>query len=426
MDRRDVLAAGLAFGSKWCDMSWREVIPARNPPPAPTVATYERGRFRVTVSKPRIAYTSASPSAYAWFAGMNRLTSGAVLLRMNASADQVGIPATGKHILSYDGGQTFDPASAYTVQDSHTTAEPLVQGSDGAWRGGTFAPINYNRPGGDLRKVRCYYQTISADGLSWSTVANNVQINGFPADIGSYGTEVGFSWFGDIVQISSSQWLATAIPTYVAETKVFCECIESTDQGHTWNVVGRVAGNFGDEGFSEPAMIRLINGDLMVVSRTGLNRMGRAYSSDLGRTWSAPVFISPWCKAPRIVRLSNNPDYVITTGYLTPASLWPDGTDPVTGAVPNGYAPAQMGIYLSSDPLATTWPVVDLIAHHNALIGDSSLTYDSINPSTGYTSILEMEPGKLLISYDQAGGAYGSSTRPNRVFVVDATIGRRY
>lgn len=397
------------------DSFFHSGAPIRPNPDTFPLTPYVLGtKYRVWLSRPVIAYESANASEYAWFAGLTKFPTGELLLRINAVADQVGIPGSGIHILSLDNGRSWPLYTKYTVNGSHTPAEPITLMSDGVYRGAVFAPVDYVFPGGDRRKVRGPYQEISNGGRTVTLTPNGVLVQGFPSDIGNYGAEVGFSWFGDIIQISSSQWISTAIPTYQGDTKVTCECVESTDSGHTWNVVGRVAGPVLDEGFSEPSLIRLLDGRLMCISRMGINDLARAYSNDLGRTWGSIDRISgAWAKAPRVNRLSGTNDYVLTTGFVFPASVG-------TGV---GYAKAQMGLYLSTDPTATDWRFIDLVAHHNAT-QDINLKFDQLNPSTGYTSICEISPNKILVSYDQAGGAYGSSTRQNRVFVVEATIER--
>lgn len=381
--------------------------------------------YRVTLGRPRVAF-AATDGLPAHFSGMNRYPTGEILLRINCLFDQVGAVGAGKHLVSTDNGQSFPLSSLYFVDGSHTSAEPLTLMSDGVYRGGTFAPADYNRPGGDLRSVRCYYQEISNGGRTYSKTANACLIQGFPLDIGVYGSEVGFSWFGDIVQISNSQWISLAIPQYASAARVNCECIESTDQGHTWNVVGHLAGDeVGGEGFDEPALLRMPSGRFIAVSRVGVTRIVRKYSDDLGRTWNDLQTLTPWCLAPRLTRVSGTGDYVITTGAVTQASINPYGTRPNGDssylALPQSYAPARLGLYISSDPMSLMWPVVDLIAHHNSY---GNFVYDYSFPSiyscSGYTSIVEISPNRLLICYDQRPGP----DRVSRVFVVDAYIER--
>lgn len=380
----------------------------------PTIA-YNVGNFRVTLGPPRIAY-QGSPGEYCWFSGMNKFPSGEILLRMNAHPDTGVGDGTTRHILSLDGGFSFDVATIYDIAGGHTSNEPMYMETTGQLRGGDYGRFTRT----SLRSFTCAYQSITNGGRTYVVTPNGCTISGFTRDVGDLSVGVpGVAWFGDIVRISDAQWLSI-LPTWYATAGVndgyyTGTIIESADRGVTWTAVGQTNAGFSyGEGYSEPTMIRLLDGRLMVVSRVGIGRLARSLSVDLGRNWtpSPSDRISPWAKAPAILRTTGTADYVITAGGVSASdkALNPDH-------------PAQLGIYVSSDPTAIEWSEVDLIDHHNALM-DSTLRFDSLNPATGYTTILELAPNRLLINYDQAGQAYGSSTRPNRVFVVDATIER--
>lgn len=363
---------------------------------------------------PRVAAVAAN-GEFAHFPGLELFDNGAILLRYSKIPDTDVIPGTCRILLSNDGGITW--GNGYDIDGNHTSVEPLVKGADGVLRGGSF--IQMSHPGGDLRKLQCPYQTISNGGLTYTQTSLGCSINGFPHDIGEFSPGViGCSWFGTIVKITESHWVSTILPKFVGETQIFCQCIETTDTGVTWNVIGQVAGAWWDEGLSEAAMIRLTSGPntgrLVVFSRTGITPIARAYSDDVGHTWTLEnnhaSGVNAWCKAPSPGMLASG-DYAITAGYVGPTSSEP---------WVHGLAPAQMGLYASSDPMANNWPVVDLIYHHNTMV-DSTLNYDARNQPTGYTRWIEPSPGNLLICYDQD---YSTNGRPNRVFVVNARVER--
>lgn len=400
-----------------CEVSRHPPAPLRRAWRNDAPVAYTRGNFRVRLSRPRIAYQSLTTNTH--FAGLNRFPNGTICLRVNTAVDAVGSDG-GVHVISRDAGQTFDASTAYIVQGSHTSAEPLTLVGN-QFVGGTFAPADFNFPGGDRTKARCHRAVLSNDGLSYVRTPNGVTFNGFPRNIGDYDIYPGLSWFGSIVQLSANDWRSTILPTYQGDTRCSCECFSSTDQGVTWSYIGSLPPG-PNEGVDEATMIRLPDARLMLVSRIGVNKIVRSFSSDNGVTWGALANLSPWCLAPFLFALSGSPDYVITTGHVTAATLWPDGPD-VDGAVPNGYSPAETGLYLSSDPAALTWQPFDLIRHHNSLMPPSlriSEAYPAAAPSnSGYTSCVEIEPNHLLISYDRDGFVGG-----NQVFVVDAWIER--
>ena len=402
---------------------------------------YLRGRYRITLSAPRKAYESANSAAQAWFAGMNRYpATGEILLRINTAADSLGA-GTGLHIISTDGGWSFDPATAYTVSGSHTSGEPLTL-SGSSYVGGYFAPAAwaFGTGGTDKRTLIGPSTTISNGGRNTVYTNGAITISGFPADLGYYDQPhgiVGFGWFGDIVQLASNNWVSCAPVIVGSNTKVTNYCIKSINQGAAWTVIGTIADQIVDEGMDEPALFQGFDGKLYCISRVGITRMAMASSADSGVTWSAATRLSPWCKAARVMKLSNNNDYALTTGYVTRATEWPGGASPVDGSVPDlAFAPATLGLFVTDDATKTTWPVVDIADHHDLFV-DPSYQFNggiytpnpSLNPAgtdyaTGYTSMVELEAGHLLISYDSASGAYGMTSRPNRVWIMDAWIRR--
>ena len=71
--------------------------------------------------------------------------------------------------------------------------------------------------------------------------------------------------------------------------------LSSKDDGETWEYLSTVAapreGDPVDEGFGEPTLARLANGQLLCIMRTGHHRpLHACWSSDEARTWSEPVY----------------------------------------------------------------------------------------------------------------------------------------
>jgi len=92
----------------------------------------------------------------------------------------------------------------------------------------------------------------------------------------------------------------------------------STDDGHSWQVQGRIpyqpdlcadAKGAARSGFSEPAFQILPDGSFLCVMRTtdgfGNGPMYAARSQDSGRTWSKPARIAPSGVLPRLLCLEN-------------------------------------------------------------------------------------------------------------------------
>jgi hypothetical protein len=159
----------------------------------------------------------------------------------------------------------------------------------------------------------------------------------------------------------------------------------SSDEGKTWrqrSVVAAVEAEdhpwswMGQEGPNEAALVRVADGRLLAVFRTGgggptgreFGNLGETWSSDDGKTWTPPISAPFKGVAPRVRRLSNG-ILALTTGRPDPVSVrfsvdgngreWTDPTD------------------LTKNPILQR------------------------GSSTHYSDFIEVEPGKLLVVYDR-------------------------
>ncbi|MGH9345529.1 MAG: sialidase family protein [Terriglobia bacterium] len=119
----------------------------------------------------------------------------------------------------------------------------------------------------------------------------------------------------------------------------------------------------GSEGPNEGSIVRLADGRIYAVYRTGGKdgMIGNAWSSDDGKTWTAPASIGFMGVAPRIHRLRNNM-LAMSTGRPGPVAIW-----------------------FNLDGNGENW------SHATPLFAGMS---------TRYTDLIEVQPGKLLIVYD--------------------------
>ena len=179
-------------------------------------------------------------------------------------------------------------------------------------------------------------------------------------------------------QLSLAYAKAVAFPKYYREL-LFC----SHDQGKTWtqrSVVAAVEAEdkpwpwMGDEGPNEAALVRLADGRLLTVFRTGGSKnmtqgyMGETWSSDDGKSWTPPIAAPFKGVAPRMRRLSNGM-LALTTGR-----------------------PDPVAVRFSMDGNGTEWTTPTTIAENHS--GQQA------GGSTHYTDFIELEPGKLLVVYD--------------------------
>ncbi len=195
------------------------------------------------------------------------------------------------------------------------------------------------------------------------------------------------------------------------------EIFASDDGGYTWRYLSTVSeydpafkGQPSYEGGNESYMIRLADGDLMNIFRVGGGerwKLRRSYSHDEGRTWSPADILPAWSVRPSVLRLSN-------------------GTIALTTGRPGIY------LWIASDPRATHWQEIDLMAYHNAWATDPNVRIGSFMSgtrqrfqTTSYTGLVETSPNHLLMVYDR--DAERKPTGPNdlsHVYVLPIEIER--
>lgn len=189
-------------------------------------------------------------------------------------------------------------------------------------------------------------------------------------------------FWGGMVEMPDSRLLATLygwfkgdespVPGQRGSYRYRTFLAESRDNGRTWNVVTTIAydPNLGTEGYCEPVMKRLRNGDLLCLLRTGGdnrpywqdNPLCQTRSTDGGKTWARPH---------RIGVDGVDPDLCIMTDGTLACSYGRPGAD----------------LMLSPDN-GHTWT-----------------GHRCIHPErySGYTAVCEVEPGVLLYGYGAMG-----------------------
>ncbi|MBM3762010.1 MAG: exo-alpha-sialidase [Acidobacteria bacterium] len=122
-------------------------------------------------------------------------------------------------------------------------------------------------------------------------------------------------WWGDMKVLPNQSIVALTYPYYNASQPIpytAAASYRSDDNGHTWRKVGHILYEEPDrrrEGFTEPALEVLPNGDLLGILRTtdgnGIGPMYSSRSRDQGVTWSKPVAFSETGVLPRLLQLDN-------------------------------------------------------------------------------------------------------------------------
>lgn len=131
-------------------------------------------------------------------------------------------------------------------------------------------------------------------------------------------------WWGDMHLAKDQSAIAGVYPGFfindngVADPRSGIFFYRSTDNGHTWNIQGRImyvpdlrldSTGYKRTGFTEPAFELAPNGSFVAVMRTtdglGNGPMYGSHSTDLGVTWTKPEIIACSGVYPRLLRLAN-------------------------------------------------------------------------------------------------------------------------
>jgi hypothetical protein len=181
-----------------------------------------------------------------------------------------------------------------------------------------------------------------------------------------------------VLETADGSLIACAHTAYQGEAKARTICYHSTDKGRTWGSESTVAydPDMWGEGFVEPVMSFCSNGDLLCVMRTdGHLPLMQSRSTDGGKTWQKPR----------------------KTGVL--------GVDPDLCLMSNGVLACSYGrpgnrIMFSVDGTGREW--TDHLTIYEYEFARYSWDGGKVSfTSFGYTGIVEVEPGKLLLVYDR-------------------------
>ncbi len=213
---------------------------------------------------------------------------------------------------SDDGGQSWEPSPAWPSYQVHQfdDGELLhLMGSADPWLGKT------DRSGVYTARV----QRSTDGGLSHTKEI--VEVSGIPElsedETERWGHHVVSYTDHNIVELSDGSLLAGVHGIFVGNRKQSTYVIRSDDRGKTWHYRATVATDLtGDdhvriEGFDEPALLALPNGDVLCFMRSG-GRYDGTYtplylsrSSDDGSTWGVADPIADRGVWPNACRMEN-------------------------------------------------------------------------------------------------------------------------
>ena len=365
---------------------------------------------------------------YHWFADMAQFATGELLTTASAVADDGSLPIHAVRVyLSTDQGRTWE--YRYTVSEAQGAIKIARPDGDLLMVPGDLDPD----PPGQWRSFRGSYVRYQEGGQRIVIESGGARFEDLPRDIApriagaAYPGSANHGVFhpcGEPLEMDG-RLLTTAFLRFQGDDLTSTVVVESDDEGRTWRYLSTAAGPEAVPdspiGTCEPSMIQLETGELMCVMRVGNGldwKLVRTYSSDGGRSWSPVDTLPAWSVRPRLLRLSN--------GVLL-----------MSAGRPGIY------LWLSTDPRGEHWQQIDLVAHHNQWAPDPGYTiitepyYTPLgqpslrryrDQTTAYTSMVEIEPNRVLMSYDRVPFGWNpvptDSDQRSRVCVLPLTVER--
>jgi hypothetical protein len=266
-----------------------------------------------------------------------------------------------KALISHDRGRTWGEA----------TQEIPAAGVAALPDGTVVSLAAYRAQAGEDGSAQGTLRRSPDGGVTWER--KTVPIKNLPAGTRIYGHR-------SMVAMPDGSLLWTYYALRPGETKYHCGLLRSADRGDTWERFSEIASdpNAPDEGYCEPVMVRLGNGDLLAMMRTGsASPMFQARSTDGGRTWSAPEQVMDHGVCPDLCLMES-------------------------GVLVCSYGRPNVSIMFSYDGTGTKWEDAQVLyGARGGRTADPDWARWSYGSS--YTTLLELEPGLLMLFYDQSG-----------------------
>jgi hypothetical protein len=348
--------------------------------------TDELDHFRIHVGK--TVKITASYN-YCWFPTVHRFPTGELLATMRMSPDDTNPEGEfSAYCLSKDGGQTWSRRYTMGAGANIDAAYSQVPLENAIWvlGAGYFSlepspsgPTDFHatltefsRAGMSVQQIRDASIHLSEPPLL-EPVATYATKKADASQLASVPAAVPV---GAIIAGPRGEWLSTLYYTTKRDRRyIRLVLIHSFDHGRTWNEDGIIAALqpnekpwpwMGSEGPNEAGLVRLADGRLFCIFRTGnYDYMGATWSFDDGKTWSPPTSTGLKGVAPHL-RLMSNGLLVCTFGR----------------------------------------PGVTIMFSQNEGKSWAAITPIFKGQSTGYTDVSEVGAGKLFVVYDSlpAGG----------------------
>lgn len=353
--------------------------------------------LQLKVATPRVV--AETTAGHCWYPDIQKFSTGELMLNYSVNDDSNTNTSNAQAVLiSTDNGRSFD--FGYDVNGFHNSGgEPRISLPDGRIVG-TSTFLKPDPPGQSLRFAAhrwCYDNGGRRYSVEpWGAIVEGLPRNVSPHALASRTWWNRINWFSDIIASDDGRWLSTLSLNFEGDRLETTVALESGDEGRTWRYLSTIADAEAvpdaEEGFDEPCLVQLEDGDLMCISRVGSSitqKLARTYSSDGGRTWTSLDRLPAHSVAPQILKLSNG-TLALSTG--------------------------RPGIYLwfSTDPRGAEWQEFDVQTYHNSVVDAPNRIEEAGHtryaPTTAYTAMVEIEPNRFFLVYDRS--PYGWAAVP--------------
>ena len=365
--------------------------------------------LEVTLRAPRVV--AETRSGRCWYPDLLKFATGELMLNHSVNADANDNESNAQAVyISTDGGGTFE--FRYDVNGFHNAGgEPRLSLADGRIVGtSTFLKPS---PAGQKRRFVAHRWTYDSGGRRYGVEPWGAVVEGLPRDVAAYPTPSRtwwsrINWFSDIVRLSGGPWVSTLSMRFEGDERETTVALASRDEGRHWRYLSTVADADSvpdaEEGFDEPCLMQLSDGDLMCVSRVGClqhQKLARAYSHDGGETWSKLDRLPAYSVAPQICRTAN--------GVLALSTGRPG-----------------IFLWLSTDSRGVHWQCMDVLAHHNTSLGESAQM--TAAQTTAYTAMVEVEDNRVFLVYDRTPFGWQpvppDSGERSQIYLLELRVGR--
>ena len=319
---------------------------------------------------------------YFWFPNLWRMPNGDLLATISPVADihMSSIP----YLVTWsrDGGLSW--SEPIVTNDGGQT---LLQLSNGD---AILLPyILRPRPQG----MGAPYNRIPAATRDVAYIPSGVTITGWPGPAKTIvpGLDMeSFAFNGQTLQLQDGSYLATVYGALrdLPGDRIFA--VQSSDGVH-WAIYSLIADNtcgvVGKEGPNESALLRLNDGRILCVFRVGSRaNYGQCWSSDEGKSWSAPVTMDGV--------------FSVQPSLATRA----DGVIALGGGRPGLY------LWLNADGSGLTWQAIDMQAHHNACHPNEAIAHytdhNHQQQTSAYTEVVAVDETHFLYLYDRLANGW--------------------